>query len=470
MDQLIQFSYLLASVSFILGLKFLSSPETAPRGMLLSQGGMFIAVVATLLNYGVVSYGMILSGVIIGAALGAVMATKIKMTDMPQMVALLNGFGGLASALVGAAEFFRSQSNLTAYPMITIALTILIGMVTLTGSLVAFAKLQELMKGAPIIFPFQHGLNFLFFISTLALIGYLAFMPAATPAFWALVAISSLLGILVVIPIGGGDMPVVISLLNSYSGMAAAASGFILNNNVLIISGSLVGSAGIILSQLMCKAMNRSLTNVLFGGFGQVTAAPKTPPVSAGSDGGSKPAVPEAAPEVRSGTPQEAAEFFKKAKSVIIVPGYGMAVAQAQHTVKDLAERLEKQGTEVRYAIHPVAGRMPGHMNVLLAEANVPYDKLIDMDEINDDFEDTDVSLVIGANDVVNPGADTDPESPIYGMPILHVDRSKLVMVLKRSMKPGFAGIENELFYKPNTMMIFGDAKGTVEQMAEALK
>ncbi len=470
MDQVIQVSYLLASVSFILGLKYLSSPETASRGMLLSQGGMFIAVVGTLLNHGVVSYGLIMSGVLIGAALGALMATKVKMTDMPQMVALLNGFGGLASALVGGAEFFRSQANLTAYPMVTISLTILIGMVTLTGSLIAFFKLQELMSGTPVVFPLQHGINALLFFSTLVMIGYLAFTPAATPVFWALVGVASLLGILVVIPIGGGDMPVVISLLNSYSGMAAAASGFILNNNVLIISGSLVGSAGIILSQLMCKAMNRSLTNVLFGGFGQVEAASAPSAPAPAGEAEAKPATPEPQPEVRSGTPQEAADFFKKAKTVIIVPGYGMAVAQAQHTVKDLAERLQKQGTEVRYAIHPVAGRMPGHMNVLLAEANVPYDLLIDMDEINDDFEDTDVSLVIGANDVVNPAADTDPKSPIYGMPILHVDRSKLVMVLKRSMKPGFAGIENELFFKPNTMMVFGDAKGTIEKMAEALK
>ncbi len=462
MDQIIQLAYLLAAISFILGLKFLSSPETAAHGMLLSQGGMFIAIVATLLYNGVVSYGLILGGIVVGSAVGAIMATKLQMTDMPQMVALLNGFGGLASALVAGAEFFRSQANLTPYPMVTIALTLLIGLVTLTGSLVAFAKLQELMRGAPIIFPFQHGMNLLFFLATLGLIASLAITPTATPVFWALIVIASILGVLVVIPIGGGDMPVVISLLNSYSGMAAAASGFILNNNVLIISGSLVGSAGIILSQLMCKAMNRSLTNVLFAGFGQVNT-PSKPVSSQGKPQGT----PE---EVQSCSPEEAAAFFKKAKSVIIVPGYGMAVAQAQHSVKELASYLGDQGTDVRYAIHPVAGRMPGHMNVLLAEANVPYDQLIDMDEINEDFPETDITLVIGANDVVNPAADTDPDSPIYGMPILHVDQSKRVMVLKRSMKPGFAGIQNPLFFKKNTMMIFGDAKGTIDQIANALK
>lgn len=433
--------------------------------MLLSQLGMFIAVIATLLNHSVVSYGMILVGIVIGSLIGSLLATKIQMTAMPQMVALLNGFGGLSSALVGGGEFLRSQAHLTPYPMTTIGLTVLIGMVTFTGSLIAFAKLQELMRGTPIVFPGQNALNLVFFFVALGLFGYLAFVPTMTPAFWALIVLSGILGVMVVIPIGGGDMPVVISLLNSYSGLAAAASGFILNNNVLIISGSLVGSAGIILSQLMCKAMNRSLGNVLFGAFGQI-AAPKAQ-VAASPD---KQATPAAAPEVRSGSPEEAAEIFKKAKKVIIVPGYGMAVAQAQHAVRELAELLQNQGTEVSYAIHPVAGRMPGHMNVLLAEANVPYDQLIDMDDINDEFPETDVSLVIGANDVVNPAADTDPNSPIYGMPILHVDQSKLVMVLKRSMKPGFAGIDNELFLRPNTMMVFGDAKSTIVKMAEALK
>ncbi len=464
MDQLIQIAYLLAASSFILGLKFLSSPETAPRGMLLAQGGMLVAVIATLLNYGIVSYGLILSGIVIGAAIGTLMATKVQMTDMPQMVALLNGFGGLSSALVGGAEYLRAQPNLTPQAVITIALTVLIGMATLTGSLIAFAKLQALMKSAPLLFRFQHGLNFLLFLIALGLFAVLTVAPGTSFAFWALAALAAILGFLIVIPIGGGDMPVVISLLNSYSGLAAAASGFVLSNTVLIISGSLVGSAGIILSQLMCKAMNRSLANVLFGGFGHAETAAQT----VAGDSAEK-APPPAQPEVQSATPEAAAEIFKKAKSVIIVPGYGMAVAQAQHTVKSLATLLQAQGTTVSYAIHPVAGRMPGHMNVLLAEADVPYDQLIDMDDINEDFENTDVSLVIGANDVVNPAADTDPESPIYGMPILHVEGSKTVMVLKRSMKPGFAGIENPLFFKPNTLMIFGDAKGTVERMVAAL-
>jgi len=465
MDQIIQIAYLLAASSFILGLKFLSSPETAPRGILLSQGGMLIAVVATLLNYGIVNYGLILSGILIGAAIGSVMATKVRMTEMPQMVALLNGFGGLSSALVGGAEYLRAQPNLTPHGTITIALTVLIGMATFTGSLIAFAKLQELMRSAPIRFSFQHGLNLVLLLAAVALFAVLVFAPGRTDAFWTLAALAGVLGLLVVIPIGGGDMPVVISLLNSYSGLAAAASGFVLSNTVLIISGSLVGSAGIILSQLMCKAMNRSLANVLFGGFGQEESAAK--PVSGLPE---KRGAPEAQPDVQSATPEEAAEIFKKAKSVIIVPGYGMAVAQAQHAVKALAAALQGQGTKVQYAIHPVAGRMPGHMNVLLAEADVPYDQLIDMDEINEDFEKTDVSLVIGANDVVNPAADTDPESPIYGMPILHVERSKKVMVLKRSMNAGFAGIQNALFFKPNTLMVFGDAKTTVEGMVAALK
>lgn len=462
--QFIEIAYLLAASLFILGLKYLSSPETALRGILLSQGGMLIAVAATLLNQGVISYGMILGGVLIGALIGAALATKITMTAIPQMVALLNGFGGLSSALVGSAEFFRSQSDMSAYGMITIGLTVLIGMLTLTGSLVAFAKLQELMSGTPIVIPFQNVFNLFFSLVTLGVFAYLVSDPSASTAFWALVFLASVLGVLVVIPIGGGDMPVVISLLNSYSGLAAAASGFILSNNVLIISGTLVGSAGIILSQLMCKAMNRSLGNVLFGAFGQVQTESKP--------GLSEPAKKGLAdqPEVQSGTPEEAAKIFKKAKKVIIVPGYGMAVAQAQHAVRELADILQDQGTEVRYAIHPVAGRMPGHMNVLLAEADVSYEQLFDMDDINDEFKEIDVSLVIGANDVVNPAADTDPDSPIYGMPILHVDRSKQVMVLKRSMRPGFAGIGNALFYKPNTLMVFGDAKGTVQKMLEALK
>ncbi|HIE65122.1 MAG: NAD(P)(+) transhydrogenase (Re/Si-specific) subunit beta [Nitrospira sp.] len=461
---LIEVAYLLAAASFILGLKFLSSPKTATKGMALSQGGMFLAVVATLLHNDVISYGFILAGIVIGAAIGSLVATKIQMTDMPQMVALLNGFGGLSSALVGASAFYHLSPNIDGYTMTTIGITVLIGTVTLTGSAIAFLKLQGLMSGAPIVFPLQNIVNLVVFVASLSVVGYLIVVPANLMVFLVLVGVAFFLGIMVVIPIGGADMPVVISLLNSYSGIAAAASGFILSNNVLIISGALVGSAGIILSQLMCKAMNRSLSNVLFGAFGQVEA-PKEAVVAAPAQ-----AEGQEAPKVISGTPEEAALIFKKAKSVIIVPGYGMAVAQAQHAVKDLANILEKQDTTVKYAVHPVAGRMPGHMNVLLAEANVPYKQLIDMDDINDDFEDTDISLVIGANDVVNPGAETDPNSPIAGMPILWAYKSTQVMVLKRSMRPGFAGIDNELFIRPNTMMIFGDAKSTILKISDALK
>lgn len=461
---LIQISYLLASVLFILGLKFLSSPTTAQRGMLLSQVGMLLAVVGTLLYKEVVGFTWIIAGIMIGGAIGALLATKIQMTAMPQMVALLNGFGGIASAFVGVAEYDRLAPEIDKVGMTTIGLTVLIGAITFTGSVIAFAKLQEWMRGAPIVFPMQNGLNLLLFLASLGLVGYLITAPSSVASFLTLLGLSFLLGVLVVLPIGGADMPVVISLLNSYSGIAAAASGFVLKNDVLIISGALVGSSGIILSQLMCVAMNRSLTNVLFGAFGQV-AAPSgaAPATQAASASGEK-------PTVRSGTPQEAAAIFKSAKRVIIVPGYGMAVAQAQHAVREMADVLERQGTTVKYAIHPVAGRMPGHMNVLLAEANVPYDQLVDMDDINPEFEHTDVSLVIGANDVVNPAALDDPNSPIYGMPILNVEKSKTVMVLKRSMKPGFAGIDNALFLRPNTMMVFGDAKETAEKITAALK
>ncbi|MFQ5579370.1 MAG: NAD(P)(+) transhydrogenase (Re/Si-specific) subunit beta [Nitrospiria bacterium] len=462
--EFIEVAYLLASASFILGLKFLSSPTTATKGMLLSQGGMFLAVVATLFHHEVIDYKFILGGIALGSIIGALLATKIEMTAMPQMVALLNGFGGLSSAFVGGAAFYQLTPNISGISMGTIGVTVLIGTVTLTGSAVAFLKLQDLISGAPVVFPFQNIINLLVFFVSLGIVAYLVLAPSNQMMFLVLVGISLLLGIMVVIPIGGADMPVVISLLNSYSGLAAAASGFILSNNVLIVSGALVGSAGIILSQLMCKAMNRSLGNVLFGVFGQGDA-PQEAAVAAPPQEGDR-----EVPKVLSGTPEEAAEIFKKAKSVIIVPGYGMAVAQAQHAVKDLAAILEKQGTSVKYAVHPVAGRMPGHMNVLLAEANVPYEQLIDMDDINDDFEDTDISLVIGANDVVNPGAETDPNSPIAGMPILWAYKSTQVMVLKRSMRPGFAGIDNELFIRPNTMMIFGDAKGTILKISEALK
>lgn len=458
---LIEILYIIASVLFILGLKYLSGPATAKQGMFLSQIGMLLAIVGTLLQKEVVSFTWIIAGIVIGSAIGAVLATKIQMTAMPQMVALLNGFGGISSAFVGGSEYLRTMPEINAAGMLTIGLTVLIGAITLTGSVIAFAKLQELMRGAPVVFPGQNALNALLAVASLGLLVYLIVAPGSLPAFIVLSILAAALGVLVVLPIGGADMPVVISLLNSYSGIAAAASGFVLQNNVLIISGALVGSSGIILSNLMCKAMNRSLTNVLFGAFGQVQApAPAAPAAGA----------PAEKPKVWSGSPKEAAEAFKRAMRVIIVPGYGMAVAQAQHAVRELANLLEKEGKTVKYAIHPVAGRMPGHMNVLLAEANVPYDQLIDMDDINPEFPQTQVSLVLGANDVVNPAAKTDPSSPIYGMPILDVENSETVIVIKRSMNPGFAGIDNALFYRSNTMMVFGDAKGTVEKITAALK
>jgi NAD(P) transhydrogenase subunit beta len=382
------------------------------------------------------------------------------MTAMPQMVALLNGLGGGGSLLVGGAEFLRSE--LVARPLdldvsITIQLSLLIGAVTLNGSLVAFAKLQELLPGRPITYPLQRTVNALVFAAIVALSVYQIVVPESLLwPFYAVCALALLLGVLLVIPIGGADMPVVISLLNSYSGIAAAMTGFVIRNEVLIVAGALVGSSGLILSQIMCKAMNRSLANVLFGAFG--------------GGGGSTSSKSGAGLSVRTISVEDAAVLLGYAKRMVIVPGYGMAVAQAQHQVRELAELVEKHGGEVKYAIHPVAGRMPGHMNVLLAEANVPYDKLREMDEINPEFPSTDVALVIGANDVVNPAARSDPSSPIYGMPILNVDQAQHIIVLKRSMNPGFAGIENELFYDPKTSMLFGDAKGSLTRLVGEIK
>jgi len=420
---------------------------------------MLIAIVVTLFDRAIISYGVIVAGVVVGSALGVWMARAVKMTAMPQMVALLNGFGGGSSLLVGGAEFLRAEllgEQVEAATGVTIQLSILIGAVTLTGSLVAYAKLQELLTGRPITFGGQKAVNALLFAAIVALSAYQVLTPE--PLLWpfyGVCALSLLLGVLLVLPIGGADMPVVISLLNSYSGIAAAMTGFVIGNSVLIIAGALVGSSGIILSQIMCKAMNRSLTNVLFGAFGAQTAG------SARSAEGLT---------VKSISPEDAAMQLAYAQRVIIVPGYGMAVAQSQHQVRELAELIERKGGEVKYAIHPVAGRMPGHMNVLLAEANVPYDKLYDMEEINDRFADADVALVIGANDVVNPAARTDPSSPIYGMPILDVDRAKSVIVMKRGMSAGFAGIENELFYESKTSMLFGDAKKSLTQLVSEMK
>src|ERR687886_2327524 len=406
---------------------------------------------------------MILVALAVGSVLGVIAAYKVQMTDMPQMVGLLNGLGGAASALVAIGEFWRLLSSgqpVTLYATITIILGVLIGGVTLTGSLVAYAKLQGLLPGAPITFPLQQPINALLLIGFFVASGYLLVTPENLSIFLALVAISLVLGVLFVLPIGGGDMPVVISLLNSYSGLAASAAGFVVMNNMLIIAGALVGASGIILTQIMCKAMNRSLASVLFSAFGS----------GGGSAAGAAGAAGAADKTVRSINLEESAMMLGYARSVVIIPGYGMAVAQAQHAVRELADGLEKMGVDVKYAIHPVAGRMPGHMNVLLAEANVPYPQLYDMDDINPQFEETDVALVIGANDVVNPAARHDTASPIYGMPILEVDKAKQAIVIKRGMSAGFAGVDNELFYKDKTMMLFGSAKDVVAQLVSEVK
>jgi NAD(P) transhydrogenase subunit beta len=456
--QIVQFAYLLAAVLFILGMRQLSSPRSAPRGNLTAAVGMLIAVVATLSMRGVVDFPAILLGIVIGSSVGAVMAVRIQMTAMPQMVALLNGFGGGASALVASAELlshFRRGETPEGIVPVAMVLGALIGAVTFTGSLIAFAKLQELMRGAPITYPLQRFSNAILGAGVVALGVLVVLEPFDLPVYAGLVAGSLVMGVLLVIPIGGADMPVVISLLNSYSGLAACATGFVLGNSGLVISGSLVGASGLILTKIMCDAMNRSLANVLFGAFGAVQEAV----VGAGPQGTAK-----------GYTPEDAAVIFSNSRSCIVVPGYGMAVAQAQHAVRELADLLEDNGISVKFAIHPVAGRMPGHMNVLLAEADVSYDKLVEMDDINPEFPETDVALVIGANDVVNPQARTEKASPIYGMPILDVDRARHVFVIKRSMNPGFAGVQNPLFFNDNTMMIFGDAKGTVLALVEAIR
>ncbi|MGE0442716.1 MAG: NAD(P)(+) transhydrogenase (Re/Si-specific) subunit beta [Gemmatimonadales bacterium] len=455
---LTELSYLVASVMFILGLKWLSSPGTAVRGNRVSSIGMLIAIVVTLLDREIVSYQVIVAGLVVGSGLGLWMARAVKMTSMPQMVALLNGLGGGASLLVGGSEFLKSELANATLPLdvaITMQASMLIGAVTLTGSLIAYAKLQELMTGRAIVFPGQKLLNALLFLAVVGVSAYQVSVPESLLwPFYTVVTISLVLGVTLTIPIGGADMPVVISLLNSYSGIAAAMTGFVIRNDVLIIAGALVGSSGIILSQIMCKAMNRSLANVLFGAFGATSSSTKS------AEGLT----------ARQTTADDVAVQLAYAQSVIVVPGYGLAVAQAQHLVREMADLIEKKGGTVKYAIHPVAGRMPGHMNVLLAEANVPYDKLFDMDQINSEFERTDVCLVIGANDVVNPAARTDPGSPIYGMPILNADKAKSIIVLKRGMGAGFAGIENELFFNPKTAMLFGNAKDSIQKIVTELK
>lgn len=454
---LINLSYVLASLLFAIGIKMLSSPASARRGNMVSAIGMGIAIAVTLLNPAIGRWSWILAGAAGGSMVGLVAARYVAMTSMPEMVALLNGFGGIASLLVAWAEYAKAQSTgapFGLYESITVALAALIGGLTFTGSLIAWAKLKEVMTGRPILFPGQQFVNGLVLVGIVALAVLFALDPAqAGGAFLGLLALALVLGVMAVIPIGGADMPVVISLLNSYSGLAACAAGFIISNNVLIVAGALVGASGIVLTVIMCKAMNRSLSNVLFSGFGSVTQ-------QAGGEQG----------EVKALTPEDAYFVLEAAGSVVFVPGYGLAVAQAQHAVRELAELLEENGCEVKYAIHPVAGRMPGHMNVLLAEANVPYEQLVEMDAINPVIDMVDVAVVIGANDVVNPAALDEESSPIYGMPIIEVHRARTVFVLKRSMAAGFAGIQNKLFFGQNTRMIFGDAKATITRLVAEFK
>ncbi len=456
--------YLIAALLFVTGLKKMSKPSTARKGNFLSAFGMLIAIIATLVHYNILDWKYIVVGMLIGSIIGAILARIVKMTEMPQMVALLNGFGGLASLLVGYAEYnkqFEQVINpdvihsIDLYTSITIILTVLVGAVTFSGSVIAWAKLKEVMTGKPILFKGQQFVNAAILLAAIGGGILFSINPADSyTIFLFLIAIGFILGITSVIPIGGADMPVVISLLNSYSGIAACLAGFVIQNNALIITGSLVGASGIILTKIMCKAMNRSLANVLFSGFGSVQAK-----VGSSEKG-----------EVNPVSVEDAYALLEAANSVCIVPGYGLAVAQAQHACRELADLLEKKGAEIRFAIHPVAGRMPGHMNVLLAEANVSYDHLYEMDAINPIINTVDICLVIGANDVVNPAARENKTSPIYGMPIINVDYSKTVIVMKRTMATGFAGIENPLFYKSNTRMLFGDAKNVLQGLVAEFK
>jgi NAD(P) transhydrogenase subunit beta len=453
----IELAYLAALITFIIGLRRLSSPATARSGNRVAAVGMLVAIVATLVDRRVASFGAIAVAMVIGAAIGAVGARRVKMTAMPQMVALFNGVGGGAAALVAAAEYHRLAPLPGRAPLqevIAIAFSAVIGSLSFAGSIVAFAKLQELIGGRPITFGAQRAVNAAFAAAAVALAVVICFTDSQ-PLFFLAAAIALVLGIMVVLPIGGADMPVVISLLNSATGLAAAATGFVLHSNILIVSGTLVGASGTLLTQMMGRAMNRSITNVLFGAFGSVT------PGAAGAAGGGGPVDGV----VREVSAADAAVMLAFAQRVIVVPGYGLAVAQAQHVIRELADMLEARKVDVKYAIHPVAGRMPGHMNVLLAEADVPYPLLVEMDDINPEFPRTDVVLVVGANDVTNPAARTSPDSPIYGMPILEVDKARQVIVLKRSMKPGFAGIDNDLYLSPTTSMLFGDAKASLQAL-----
>ena len=452
-DLLIEVTYLIATALFILSLRWLSSPATARRGVWAGELGMLLAIVGTLLNRGITDYTWIAVALVIGSVIGVPLG-NVQMTAVPQRTALSHAFGALCVTLVGTAEFYLRAPNIPPFMMVVLSMEVILGSLTFTGSLMAAGKLQEILPQRPITYKGQNLVNLLLLAGALAIAGVLVVHPDQIRLFPALVLIPLVFGVMLIIPIGGADMPTVISLLNSYAGLSAAAMGFVLNSKLLIVAGALDGSSGFILSVIMSKAMNRSFTNVLFGAFGQVQTS------AAGQQ--------EARP-VRSATPEEAAAILAAANKVVVVPGYGMAVAQAQHKVRELCDALSKRGVDVRFGIHPVAGRMPGHMNVLLAEADIPYDKLLSMDEINGDFPQTDVALVIGANDVTNPAARNETGSPIYGMPILDVDKARTVMVIKRSMAAGFAGIDNPLYYLDRTLMLFGDAKGFVGNIVREL-
>jgi NAD(P) transhydrogenase subunit beta len=450
---LLEIVYLIASALFILSLKWMSSPRTARHGIWAGELGMLLAIGGTLLHHGIVDYKWIFIALVIGSGIGVPLGF-VHMTAVPQRTALSHAFGALCVTLVGTAEFYLRTPAVPRFMMAVLSMEVILGSLTFTGSLMAAGKLQEILPQRPITYKGQNLVNLFFLAIAVGLAVYLVLHPGARQLFPLMVVIPLIFGVLMIIPIGGADMPTVISLLNSYAGLSAAAMGFVLDSKLLIIAGALDGSSGFILSVIMSKAMNRSFTNVLFGAFGQVQ-----PAAAAGKE----------EKTVRSATAEEAAGILAAANRVVIVPGYGMAVAQAQHKVRELYDALTKRGVDVRFAIHPVAGRMPGHMNVLLAEADIPYDKLIEMDDINGDFPQTDVALVIGANDVTNPGARTDQSSPIFGMPILDVDKARTVMVIKRSMSPGFAGIDNPLYYLDHTLMLFGDAKAFVNSIVHEL-
>jgi NAD(P) transhydrogenase subunit beta len=459
-DYVIPLCYLAAGALFIVGLKGITQPRTARRGLRAAELGMLFAIVGTLLHKDIIEFQWIILAFVLGSTIGALMAVFVPMTAMPQRIALSHAFGALAAGLVGTAEYYNHQPEISTFTMTAIVLEVLLGFLTTTGSLMAFGKLQEILPGRPQVYPGQNAVNIGILVAAIVAGVLLVVDPGRTYLFPVIAVLAAAFGVMLIIPIGGADMPTVISLLNSYAGLSAVAMGFALDNKALIIAGALDGSAGFLLSVIMCRAMNRSFTNVLFGAFGQAPS---------GGSGGSGGGVVEDRP-VRSATAEEAAMLLETARSVIIVPGYGLAVAQAQHKIRELADALARNGTDVRFAIHPVAGRMPGHMNVLLAEADVPYDQILDMDDINGDFPQTDVALVVGANDVTNPAAKTDKDSPIYGMPILDVQSARAVMVVKRGMKAGFAGVENELYFQDKTLMIFGDAKAVADGLVREVE